>query len=298
MANGIDWFRWHHGSVNDPKFGLVAKKAGARVGDVIAVWALILELASANTDRGLYGDIDCEATDFLLGADDGTTSRIHKAMTARGLVAEGRIARWDARQPKREREDNTAAERKRAQRQRDTAKDGETTTVTPCHATSHQDTPREEKRREEKTEPKVNTTVASAPVGSADVDRPIALVPQIPERRKETRASQDVQDVFAHWQRVMDHPQAKLDEKRAKTIAKRLSDGYTVGELRQAVDGCRNSPHHMGENRQRAIYDDIELICRDGTHVDKFIKLAAPVGIADPGLRMQVDALQEWMERP
>ena len=60
MANGIDWFRWHHGSVNDPKFGLVAMKADARVGDVIAVWALVLEQASANTDRGAFGDIDHE----------------------------------------------------------------------------------------------------------------------------------------------------------------------------------------------------------------------------------------------
>lgn len=91
MANGIDWFRWHHGSVNDPKFGLVAKKAGARVGDVIAVWALVLEQASANVERGLCGDIDCEATDFLLGADDGTTVRILEAMRARGLITGGKV---------------------------------------------------------------------------------------------------------------------------------------------------------------------------------------------------------------
>ncbi len=25
MAGGIDWFRWHHGSVTDPKFQLIAK---------------------------------------------------------------------------------------------------------------------------------------------------------------------------------------------------------------------------------------------------------------------------------
>jgi hypothetical protein len=149
MANGIDWFRWHHGSVNDPKFGLVAKKAGARVGDVITVWALVLELASANTERGRVDEIDHETTDFLLGAEDGTTSRILEAMEGRGLLAGGRVVRWDSRQPKREREDNTAAERKRAQRQRDSAKDGETTTVTASHDMSHQVTPREEKRREE-----------------------------------------------------------------------------------------------------------------------------------------------------
>ncbi|AWG45802.1 MULTISPECIES: hypothetical protein [unclassified Massilia] len=293
MANGIDWFRWHHGSVNDPKFGLVAKKAGARVGDVITVWALVLELASANVERGQCGDIDCEATDFLLGADDGTTDRILEAMRARGLISEGRVTRWEDRQPKRERVDNTATERKRAQRQRDSAKDGETITVTPSHAASHQVTPREEKSREEKKEPKVKTTVASAPVGSADFARSPAQ-----DRRREPRGNDDVQDVFAHWQRVMDHPQARLDEKRAKAIGKRLADGYTVADLRLAVDGCRRSPHHMGQNDQRTVYDDIELICRDGPHVDKFIKLATPEAIADPGLRRQINALQEWMEQP
>lgn len=155
MANGIDWFRWHHGSVNDPKFGLVAKKAGARVGDVIAVWALVLELASANQERGQVDEIDHETTDFLLGAEDGTTARILSAMEGRGLLADGRVARWDARQPKREREDNTAAERKRQQREREATE----SQSEQCHAASHQVTPREEKSREEekREEPKAKS---------------------------------------------------------------------------------------------------------------------------------------------
>ena len=137
MANGIDWFRWHHGSVNDPKFGLVARKAAARVGDVIAVWALILEQASANTERGLFGAIDCEATDFLLGADDGTTARILEAMQGRALVDGERVTRWEERQPKRERVDNTGTERKRQQRERDKANSGSGAGVTSGHAMSH-----------------------------------------------------------------------------------------------------------------------------------------------------------------
>jgi hypothetical protein len=155
VANGIDWFRWHHGSVNDPKFGLVAKKAGARVGDVIAVWALVLELASANQERGQVDEIDHETTDFLLGAEDGTTARILSAMEGRGLLADGRVARWDARQPKREREDNTAAERKRQQREREATE----SQSEQCHAASHQVTPREEKSREEekREEPKAKS---------------------------------------------------------------------------------------------------------------------------------------------
>jgi hypothetical protein len=165
MANGIDWFRWHHGSVNDPKFGLVAKKAGARVGDVIAVWALVLEQASANVDRGACSDLDYEATDFLLGAADGTTERIVEAMRTRGLLTDNRVTRWEDRQPKRERVDTTAAERKRAQRERerDNANDGETTTVTPSHDMSHHVTPREEKSREEKKEAKSKTKAPAAP---------------------------------------------------------------------------------------------------------------------------------------
>lgn len=159
MANGIDWFRWHHGSVNDPKFGLVAKKAGARVGDVIAVWALVLELASANQERGQVDEIDHETTDFLLGAEDGTTARILEAMEGRGLLADGRVARWDTRQPKREREDTTAADRKRAQRERDSAQACGMADVTQSHTASHQVTPREERSREEekREEPKAKS---------------------------------------------------------------------------------------------------------------------------------------------
>jgi hypothetical protein len=159
MANGIDWFRWHHGSVNDPKFGLVAKKAGARVGDVIAVWALVLEQASASTERGTFSAIDHEATDFLLGADEGTTERILEAMQARSLIDGDRVTRWEDRQPKRERVDTTAAERKRAQRERDSERDtdshGSNADVTPSHATSHQVTPREEESREEHKNPPI-----------------------------------------------------------------------------------------------------------------------------------------------
>lgn len=160
MAGGIDWFRWHHGSVADPKFGLVAKRANARLGDVIALWAFVLESASECEERGAVGQLDMEAIDFMLGMDDGTAARILGAMTARGLLgAGGRIASWEKRQPKREREDDTAAERKRRQRERDAAASGHGTpseangsNVTPRHATSHQKTPRGEESREEGSE--------------------------------------------------------------------------------------------------------------------------------------------------
>ncbi len=160
MAGGIAWFRWHHGSVIDPKFQLVAKRASARLGDVIAVWALILESASGNDERGTVGPLDFESIDLLLGAEDGTSSRIVEAMRQRALVDEaGRICAWDKRQPKREREDDCSSERVRAYRSRNATERHEapcgatSDDETPCNATERHETPREEKSREEKIKP-------------------------------------------------------------------------------------------------------------------------------------------------
>lgn len=162
MAGGIDWFRWHHGSVTDPKFQLVARKSKQALASVIAVWAFVLEQASASEDRGSFGTIDCEAIDCLLGLEDGATDAILAAMGERGLVDDGAVSAWEKRQPKRERTDNTSTERSRAHRdrQRQEQQEGEKQRhatpeiddATPCNAMQHQKKPRGEESREEKKE--------------------------------------------------------------------------------------------------------------------------------------------------
>ena len=159
MAGGIEWFRWHHGSVSDPKFGLVAKKASASVAEVLGVWVCLLEAASSSGDRGDPGGIDFEAIDYLLGLDDGKAQRIHERLCERSLIEaeSGRITAWGKRQPKRE--DDSANDRKRRQRERDHAETlaagvtgDESRNVTQCHAETEQVTQghaREEESREE-----------------------------------------------------------------------------------------------------------------------------------------------------
>lgn len=170
MPGGIEWFRWFHGSVTDPKFGLVAKNAGVSTAVVIAFWAWLLETASASDDRGNFGSTDFEAIDYLLGLEDGTAHRILDAMTRRGLVADQHIVSWAKRQPKRE--DDTAAERKRRQRALEKCLPGDPppnsdesrrvtggaslvtqrhAAVTPCHG--REEETREEETREEKKSP-------------------------------------------------------------------------------------------------------------------------------------------------
>ncbi|WP_067070363.1 hypothetical protein [Roseateles chitosanitabidus] len=152
MAGGIDWFRWHHGTVTDQKLPLVARRAGASVAEVIAVWACLLERASMNEhERGSLGsDPDFEAMDCALQLPDGRSAAIFEAFRQRDMVDAGmQISAWAKRQPKREREDNNATERKRQQRQREAKGKGETADVTPRHATSRHATPRGEESREE-----------------------------------------------------------------------------------------------------------------------------------------------------
>ena len=149
MAGGIDWFRWHHGSVTDPKFQLVARKAGARLSDVLAIWAYVLEHASAADVRGEFGDLDAEAIDCLFGFDDGLTADVIDQMAVRGLVCDGSVSSWTKRQPKREREDDKSTERSRAFRQKQRQETPESDDATPCNAMQRQETPREEERGEE-----------------------------------------------------------------------------------------------------------------------------------------------------
>lgn len=82
------------------------------------------------------------------------------------------------------------------------------------------------------------------------------------------------QKIFQYWQQVMKHPQAKLDNKRKKKIKEAFELGYSIDEIRQAIDGCAKTPHNMGQNDRCQIYDDIELILRDSAHIERFMSNA------------------------
>lgn len=82
-----------------------------------------------------------------------------------------------------------------------------------------------------------------------------------------------VEELFAFWQEQHDHRKSTLDKKRRKAIKGVLAEGYKVERIKEAILGIKNSPHHMGDNDRKTVYDDIELICRSGTNVDRFAEL-------------------------
>jgi hypothetical protein len=104
----MDWFRWWHGTVTDPKFQWVARRSGQSVASVLAVWAVLLEIGStathgnADATRGNVASLQCEDWDVALGLEDGAVHQIYSAMEQKGLIEDSAIVAWESRQPKRE----------------------------------------------------------------------------------------------------------------------------------------------------------------------------------------------------
>jgi hypothetical protein len=44
-----------------------------------------------------------------------------------------------------------------------------------------------------------------------------------------------------------------------------------VSELKQAIDGCAQTPYNMGKNDSGQKFNDIGLILRDAEHIERFI---------------------------
>ena len=96
------WFRWWHGSVSDPKFGVVSMRAKRPLTEVLAVWASLLESASQADDRGDVSDCVSDEIAWTLRMEAEHVESIIAALENRGMLCDGRIASWDRRQPDRE----------------------------------------------------------------------------------------------------------------------------------------------------------------------------------------------------
>lgn len=115
------------------------------------------------------------------------------------------------------------------------------------------------------------------------------LTPADPPSNTDTLSSkEDICLVFEYWREAHNHPRAALDAKRKKVIASALKS-YPVDDLKLAIDGCKASPFHQGENDRNAKYDSLALILRDAEQIDKFMALATQP-VQTKKLRLLTDA--------
>ncbi len=174
----VDWFRWWHGSVSDPKFGAICVRAKCSLPEVLSVWVALLECASQAASRGDISDCPHDEIAWTLRIDVDLVKTICEAMEARGLVSQGRIVSWERRQPVREdaveEGSKTSTERSREHRER------KKTDATQCNADATQcnadATPqiREDKDKEVNQHPPTPSAIpvaikteSTSPVGAA-----------------------------------------------------------------------------------------------------------------------------------
>jgi hypothetical protein len=95
---------------------------------------------------------------------------------------------------------------------------------------------------------------------------------------KEEVTTQVEGELFQYWQAVFGKERATFTPERRRVIRARLRDGYTAQDIRRAIDGCKASDFHNGINNEGRSYNDITLICRNGTKLESFRDLAKEHG--------------------
>ena len=228
------WFRLYTELLNDPKVQRLS-------GDQFKGWVNILCLAKESD--GALPSVDDIA--FRLRISDEEAEGLVETLVSRGLLdSDGQRLgphNWEQRQY------NADVSTERVKRYRQKHRNvSEPFHETVSFPTTDTDT---ESDTEQSTETETESC-ADAPVVSS---------------------SPEVGTAFAYWQAALNHPTAKLTPKRKKLIEARLKDGYTLVDIQKAIDGCRASPFHMGQNEGGTVYDDIELICRNGEKLESFI---------------------------
>lgn len=87
---------------------------------------------------------------------------------------------------------------------------------------------------------------------------------------------QVVGSLIDYWKARCRHPGAKATRDRRQKVAARLREGYTPDDIRTAIDGAAIGAF---VNDAGTRFDDLELICRNGSKLESFIERAraAPV---------------------
>ena len=138
--------------------------------------------------------------------------------------------------------------------------------------------------------------LTSPALSPADLNSPSEVASPVVQKSSST-----VEQIFRHWQIIMDHPQAQLDSKRKTLIKAALKSGYTADQLCEAITGCGHTPHNMGDNDRGQRYDGLHVILRNADNIDRFIhNCHCPPKIrskADQLRESNMRAAQEWLKK-
>jgi hypothetical protein len=95
----MNWYKINHGLPFDSKLAVVARRAGFRRGEALALWVALLDHASRATPRGSVEGIDAEEISVALEFDAAMVETVLQAFRDRNMILPGgRIADWERSQ--------------------------------------------------------------------------------------------------------------------------------------------------------------------------------------------------------
>lgn len=236
-----EWWRSWHGAPTDPKWRVIAKRAKVPTSSVVAVAWTIFDRASQADDRGSIEGVDPETLADFLDIDTDDVLRILRAMQDKSILDGARVTSWDRRQPKREREDDSSADRTRKYRERmkNSAErhnngDASERHVTPCDASERHVTPRGEERREEKKE---EDSAAADPTTRVSEAAAAPASPDFHDQVLEAAGVDVSKDVRGKW-----HSSAQQWAARAWLDDLSLTEAEVLAEIRTKVAAMPRPP--------------------------------------------------------
>lgn len=125
----MSWLRWWDGTCSDPKWRVIAVRSGQPVGNIVAIWAWLLE--RARQADGNLGEIDAEEIAVTYGYEPEGVEAVLRALADKGLIEDSGIRNWRKRQPKRE---DDSRERVKAWREKQAEKPVTATQAEPRNA--------------------------------------------------------------------------------------------------------------------------------------------------------------------
>lgn len=96
---------------------------------------------------------------------------------------------------------------------------------------------------------------------------------EVPPEQQKSQV-EEANEIFDFWQLRLNKVNVKFSKARRAKVFARLSEGYSVEDIKQAILGCTGSPRHQGEHECGQKLDDLSMICANRIQLERFIEFA------------------------
>ena len=260
-----DWAKLHQRWYADPVVRIIAQRNPT----IVALWPVLVAMAKESshhrdnpngvikiTMHDLSGFVFAEPDAIRCTLDDMVDGELVSYTENKLGVMKLQLCRFADWQHA----TGGAADRKAASRS--VAEDEASRENTPaCHTmvtdshTSSQSVPQIEREIEKEKKETISSTSDDSSTGKA-VDHCLEL--------------------FRYWIQATgrNENQLKLSRERRSRVRARLRDGYSVEQIKRAIDGYAASSWHNGDNPAGKRYDTFDLIVRSGEKIEQGIEFA------------------------